>query len=256
MGTTIASIIPDYITNVQAVSGAWGAIIPNALANGVKRIEQRLLSDGSYLNGSKSNNGTWGLVNTVNPTNGLVGLVINALTVPLPVKFISFTAIINNRNTVLNWATSYGINNKGFELQRSFDGKHFNSIAFVKGAGNSNRLINYSFDNNTQQTAYYRLKQVDFDGKFEYSKVLILNKTEDIIMELSPNPFTNNLILTSNRQISKAEIIDITGKVKLVDLINNSKPEINTSELSNKIYFIRIFNDKTFITKRIVKINV
>ncbi len=253
MGATIASIVPDYATNVQAVSGAWGAIVPNTLPNGVKRIEQRLLSNGNYVNGSKSTDGIWGSVSTLSPTNGLTGLVINATAAPLPVKLISFNVNHHNENVLLTWATSSEFNNKGFEVERSFDGKNFTAIGFVKGAGNANRMINYTFTDNNNQTAYYRLKQVDFDGKFDYSKTLILNKIENLSLELSPNPFGNNLTLVSSKQITKIEIIDMTGKVKLVELINSNKAEINTSELNNGVYFIRINNGETIVTKRIVK---
>ncbi len=253
MGATIASIVPDYTTNVQAVTGAWGAIIPNILPNGVKRIEQRLLSNGSYVNGSKSIDGIWGSVSTLSPTNGLTGLVINASAAPLPVKLVSFSINHKNENSLLTWATSSEVNNKGFEVERSIDGKNFSIVGFVKGFGNSNRMVNYSFTDKNNQTAYYRLKQVDFDGKFDYSKTLLFNSLEIEGIELSPNPFGNTITLASEKQITKIEIIDMTGKVKLMEVVNSNKAEINTSELNNGVYFIRVNNGETIVTKRIVK---
>jgi hypothetical protein len=95
---------------------------------------------------------------------------------------------------------------------------------------------------------------LDFDGKFEYSKVIAVKaEKEDLKVELSPNPFGNRITIQSNNQISKVEIIDITGKVKLVEIINGKTAEINTSEISNGIYFLRINDGETILTQRIIK---
>lgn len=170
----------------------------------------------------------------------------------LPVKLTTFDANITNNQTLLNWSTSSEINNKGFEIQRSADGKKFETIGFVKGMGNSNNLIKYTFTDNNSASAFYRLKQVDFDGKFEYSKVVsVVN--EDLVVELTPNPFADNLEITSNSPISSVEIIDITGKVKIAEVLNGNMSRINTSSLGNGIYFIRINNGEKVITKRIIK---
>jgi len=181
------------------------------------------------------------------------GVAFTPGTNTLPVKLVSFNVNHHNENALLTWTTSSEVNNKGFEIERSFDGKNFVVIGFVKGAGNTNRIINYSFTDNNNQTAYYRLKQVDFDGKFDYSKTLLFNSLEIEGIELSPNPFGNTITLASEKQITKIEIIDMTGKVKLMEVVNSNKAEINTSELNNGIYFIRINNGETIVTKRIIK---
>lgn len=172
----------------------------------------------------------------------------------LPVSLVRFSADLKENKVELNWSTSSETNNKGFEIERSVDGNNFSKIAFVKGAGNSNKLIKYHFVDDYSSSAYYRLKQLDFDGKFDYSKVIAVKvEKEDLKVELSPNPFGNKITIQSNNQISKVEIIDITGKVKLVEIINGKTAEINTSEISNGIYFLRINDGETILTQRIIK---
>jgi hypothetical protein len=172
----------------------------------------------------------------------------------LPVSLVGFSADSKENHVELNWSTSSETNNKGFEIERSVDGNNFSKIAFAKGAGNSNRLIKYHFIDDYSSSAYYRLKQLDFDGKFEYSKVIAVKaEKEELKVELSPNPFGNRITIQSNNQISKVEIIDITGKVKLVETINGKTAEINTSEISNGIYFLRINDGETILTQRIIK---
>ncbi|MBJ7428540.1 MAG: T9SS type A sorting domain-containing protein, partial [Bacteroidia bacterium] len=170
----------------------------------------------------------------------------------LPVKLVSFSASLNNNQTELNWSTASETNNKGFEVERSIDGVNFETIGFVKGNGNSNSMNKYSFIDANQSSAYYRLKQIDFDGKFEYSSTVKVN-SDELLVDLTPNPFNDNLVINSPTIIENAEIIDVTGKVKLMEIVNSNKATINTSTLSNGIYFIRINNGQKVITKRIIK---
>lgn len=174
---------------------------------------------------------------------------------PLPVKLLDFKANLNDGNgTQLNWSTSSETNNKGFEIERSKDGESFENIDFIKGAGNSKTIQRYQANYNFFEPAYYRLKQIDFDGAFEYSEVVYTGgEASDI--ELSPNPFVETLQLNSNSNIDKIEIIDLTGKVLVSETINKSSAEVETSHLAKGIYFINIRQGSSVQTKRIVKTN-
>lgn len=122
----------------------------------------------------------------------------------LPVKWLTFNATkIDKNNIQLAWSTASETNNKGFELERSFDGKNFTNIGFVKGAGTSNKLNNYSFidANSNGFDVYYRLKQIDFDGKFNYSNIVKISNTDNgtfDIINVQPNPFDNELNIKVN----------------------------------------------------------
>ena len=106
-----------------------------------------------------------------------------------------------NNKVQLTWKTASELNNKGFEVQRSTDGENFEPIGFVEGYGTTLERQNYAFTDEAIQfnmTYYYRLKQIDFDGRYEVSKVVIA-KVEDQSYTLSkfyPNPVTSTTRLT------------------------------------------------------------
>ena len=96
----------------------------------------------------------------------------------------------------LFWATASEENNAGFELQRSRNGQNFKTIAFIEGAGTSVEAQEYFYDDKAikrNKTYYYRLKQIDYDGQFEYSQVVsgMLHSTDRAVGEFYPNPVVN-----------------------------------------------------------------
>jgi hypothetical protein len=174
---------------------------------------------------------------------------------PLPVSFSSFNAKLIDQNAHLTWSTSSETNNSGFEIERSLDGSSFETIGFVKGAGNSNKTISYLFTdaNLAHPIAYYRLKQTDFDGKFDYSETITVSSDEAQI-EVTPNPFVENIsIAASNQdQMVFAEIIDITGKVK-ASSTGMGNLTLDTKDLNQGVYFVRVNHGEKVIVKRIIK---
>lgn len=108
-----------------------------------------------------------------------------AISGTLPVELISFTSSHHNGNVTLDWVTASELNNDRFEIEQSIDGSIFRTIGEVKGAGTINEEQQYSFIHATPAFGinYYRLKQVDFDGVFEYSPVLRVN-TDQLTSQL------------------------------------------------------------------------
>jgi len=165
-------------------------------------------------------------------TNYLTSSYATGGAMTLPVKLISFTAKEENNVVNLNWQTASEINNDYFEIERSEVGSQkledWKSIGSVKGNGTTNSVSNYQFidastplsmttlSTNQPINIYYRLKQVDYDGNFEYSKVVsvLLNKTNKNEIIISPNPTSNNLnIQTTLNENYTAQLFDITGKL-------------------------------------------
>lgn len=185
--------------------------------------------------------------------------------IALPVKWASFTAAKNADGSLLKWSTASETNNSHFEIQRSVDGKNFEAIGKVKGSGNSNRSVNYSFTDKeaaTTKTTYYRLKQVDFDGKSEYSKTVSVVNTiaKAGIGATLPNPFNNDLNVTVNASsatVANIVIMDMIGKIhhtsteQLQSGVNTIS--INTTDMPDGIYFVRVsYNGETY-TQKVVK---
>ncbi len=114
----------------------------------------------------------------------------------LPVELVSFTGSIEGEAIVLNWSTATEINNSHFEIEKSLDGVEFTQIGTVDGNGNYSGLIEYQFtDFDISHTHnYYRLKQVDFDGAYEYHPIIhvhVANTNTDIELNVFPNPVSN-----------------------------------------------------------------
>jgi hypothetical protein len=113
----------------------------------------------------------------------------------LPVELLSFTGYNNETENILNWTTTTEINNDHFDIEKSLNGVTFQKIGEVEGNGNSYVNINYSFvdANPTSGTTYYRLKQVDFNGAFEYSNTLAIRSVGIADVAIFPNPTAGKL---------------------------------------------------------------
>ncbi len=177
------------------------------------------------------------------------------LNTALPVNLTSFEGkITEHQTTLLTWTTASEINNKGFEIESSQDGINFETIGFAEGVGNSKTTQIYRFEHNSNANAFYRLNQIDFDGKSTYSQIVSIKNT---ITEtnLTPNPFNDYIEITTNATITRAEVVDIQGKVVLSENLQSNVAKLDAKELLNGIYFIKIYQGDAVITKRIIKTN-
>lgn len=173
----------------------------------------------------------------------------------LPVNLTSFEGqITTQQTTLLTWTTASEINNKGFEIESSQDGINFETIGFAEGVGNSKTTQKYQFEYNSNTNAYYRLNQIDYDGKSTYSQVIAV-KNQETETKLSPNPFNDFIEISTNNPIQRAEIIDLTGKIVMSENLESTVVKLNAKELLNGIYFLKIYQGDAVIIKRIIKTN-
>jgi len=171
----------------------------------------------------------------------------------IPVELISFSATTDSKNVNLNWATATEINNRGFEIERRYDKTDWLEIGFVPGHGTTTEKQNYSYiDQNVNAGIYsYRLKQVDFDGTFEYSNEILVNVTASLEFTLDqnfPNPFNPNTLIKysipNSSQVS-LKIFNTLGQ-EMETLVNEEKQvgtyEVNwnASNLQSGVYFYRL----------------
>lgn len=137
----------------------------------------------------------------------------------LPVTFLGITASAGEHGTVLlKWATATEQNNKGFSVERSADGVSYTEIGWVNGAGNSNEQISYVFNDRTPVSGmnYYRLKQLDLDGRTNYSNVAFARTTVPFTVRVSPNPVDDianiNLYLPEESQV-EIQLLGMNGQL-------------------------------------------
>lgn len=129
-----------------------------------------------------------------------------------PVKLIYFSGNVVASHNELKWATSEEVSNDHFEVERSPDGLRFDLLTQIPGAGNSSIAKTYHFEDVAPLPhSYYRLKQVDYDGTFSYSRIIFL-KSQDATAgyQLFPNPVSQTLTLSG---VKKPVDILITNKM-------------------------------------------
>ncbi|NLR91771.1 T9SS type A sorting domain-containing protein [Flammeovirga agarivorans] len=187
-----------------------------------------------------------------------IGGLSSPETFDLPVELTAFTLTANENGTVdLSWETATEINNKHFEIEKSKDAKHWLVIHTEQGAGNSNVSIKYSFtdQNTTVGTSYYRLRQVDFDGQYSYSNVLLYQNGESSTSPLYtyPNPFQDHFVITGDEvEIETLRLFNTSGKeisFQKNGSIDNMK-EIDLSGHPKGIYYYKTRNLSGRIIKR------
>jgi hypothetical protein len=188
----------------------------------------------------------------------------------LPVELTSFTTSTANKKVTLNWQTATEVNNYGFDIERTVETLHATSlqwskIGFIQGNGNSNSPKNYSFtDIPTGGTEFkYRLKQIDLDGKYEYSDVVnvtLAAPANFAIEQNFPNPFNPTTSIqyqvsgTSNVTI---KVYDVLGK-DVATLVNETKTpgkyevKFDGSTLSSGIYFYKLTAGDFIQTKKLI----
>lgn len=177
----------------------------------------------------------------------------------LPVELLSFKAKAMERNILLHWETASEIDNQGFELQKSLDGKNWRPIDFVKGHGTTNEAKSYnSVDQNpVQGNNYYRLMQLDYDGASEYSEVISVNwrnKVEETSLKVYPNPV--NDVLTIESSVGTLQLYDQTGKLLQQFQLGNTISVLDANTLMAGLYSIVLIQENgtiqstTFVKSR------
>ncbi len=191
----------------------------------------------------------------------------------LPVELTSFTANITDGKVMLNWQTATEVNNYGFEVERirnedpseAKGTRNWENISFIQGNGNSNSLKIYSFTDVTPPSGkvQYRLKQIDFDGKYEYSDIVEFNvaaPTSFALEQNYPNPF--NPKTTIKYQIPASchvtlKVFDVLGG-EVAELVNEVKSAGNYSaafdgsQLVSGIYFYQLSAGSFLETKKLI----
>ena len=182
-----------------------------------------------------------------------------------PVTLLDFNGKTFNHDVHLDWSTASESNNKGFEIQRSVNSTDLITIGFVKGVGNSSILQKYSYQdkNLNEGTYYYRLKQIDLDGKFSYSKVIKINlkdKSEYRLDQNYPNPFTGQTRIGYSVPKSgpvKLVIIDLQGRLvksfeEGIKSAGQHYIDVSIANLRPGIYYYKMVADGFISTRKMI----
>jgi hypothetical protein len=194
------------------------------------------------------------------PTGSIAASSLELLLTPdaaLPVILVDFEAAKAEKMALLTWSTTAETNSERFDVERSKDAKEWMKIGSVDASGESSELLKYTFTDNLPANGenLYRLKMIDKDQTFAYSRIrsLIFDSNGNVV--LHPNPITigEKLKLQTDdlAKISLIQIYDTSGKLLLK---SKATREINTGMLGSGLYMVQItFIDGSISTHRIVK---
>ena len=180
-------------------------------------------------------------------------------TAPLPIKLITFNATAKGNSVVLNWQTATEINNDYFTIERSTDADNWEEILYIAGAGNSNKTETYTSTdlNPLNGTVYYRLKQTDFDGKFEYFNVVAVNLEKESTHKIAvyPNPANANTSVAVEHNFNENSTITISvknieGKEMTSFVSGNTKTAIEG--LPKGLYFVTVSTANSQQTEKLI----
>lgn len=182
----------------------------------------------------------------------------------LPIELLSFTANSLENEILLRWSTASESNNSHFVIERSTNSEIFESIGIVQGAGNSSELKNYYFNDPNPYSGdnYYRIRQVDFSGTYDFSEIVSVpfEQVDKLELNIYPNPVGQNEIL----RLAISGISDRSGTITLYNsqgqLLVEKEINVHTRSfewqlpsIPKGIYFIELFNGvNKSTTKRLI----
>jgi type IX secretion system substrate protein len=193
-------------------------------------------------------------------------VTVNQLGIPLPVDLLHFTAAnMNNSYAQLNWTTTNEINSDHFDIEKSGVNSDYKVIGTIKSQSNSNSLQQYSFNdqNPLDGINFYRLKQVDVNGKYTYSNIATATFNLALI-DIYPNPAKNQLFVRNNNNFSNGDklsiqLSDASGQMVYSETFIVSDGNIITvnipSRAINGMYVLKVINAKKQVQARKIYIN-
>jgi hypothetical protein len=283
-----ANINPVLVPAIESVSGNeyWSITVPSPASSNVELYwdatsdVQSTISNLRIMYWDDANN-YWdqlapGVLPVGTPTEGSLSagplsystqLVtfgsIDATATPLPVELASFEGQVERSAVRLDWSTASEIDNDYFEVLRSIDGRSFEVIGTVDGSGNSSELIEYYFydENPLGGANFYRLRQVDYDGDFEFSPIIRVevDPGANASLTLYPNPVDDqpfNILLEGylSDGINGVYILHGTdGRIIKQGTITSRNTELQLSGEPAGIYFIKVHIGSKYYNLRLIK---
>lgn len=176
----------------------------------------------------------------------------------LPIGIESTSVYKLSNNTIsINWKTAYEINNNHFEIEFSKDGKFFETIATISSSNNlQGSSYNYTHNNPQKGKNYYRIKSVDNDGRFQYSKIFLITVDSKATASIYPNPTTNKIIVSHNLEGTQTfcNIYNVGGRLVLTKTTSNRNTiNVDVCNLPNGLYVLSLNSGGQSIQSKFIK---
>ncbi len=227
-------------------NGTSLAITPSAdISDAIFTINISALTVGNhkFFLRTKDADGKWSITNYLEFINNQ----------SLPVSWLNFTADAVADNVLLKWMVANEINVEQYTIEHSLNGVTFNTIGIVA----ANQLSNYQFTHiraSANKTNYYRIKQIDKDGKFTYTAVRIIKFDGKSLFVIAPNPAHDFIKITTSENNTTLYLFDEKGSKVLTALLINTTTTVAIEKLAAGLYVAAIVKDGKIIeTKKLLK---
>jgi photosystem II stability/assembly factor-like uncharacterized protein len=248
-GSSSAYMITSFTFSTQIPGSAY------TLDNGATWTTVDNVTHGRAAFVSPSVGWSWGGANVIYKWTGPV----------LPVELTSFTAQVQDQKVILNWTTATELNNRGFEIQRKVVEGEFATVGFVKGEGTTTNQKEYSYaDKNLAEGKYfYRLKQLDLNGEYEFSKTIEVEvrSLDNFTLEQNyPNPFNPTTTIgyvLQEKSNTKLTLINTIGQ-EVAILVNEEQDKgyhkfaLNAANLPSGVYLYKLQSGSFIETKKLM----
>ena len=190
-----------------------------------------------------------------NPQLGGSNLTVANCSAVLPVKLVSFTGELQNKNVLLKWLVAEEVNVSHYEVQSSIDARNFKTIGNVAASTNNNGKYSLVHPDPTSANGiiYYRLKTVDVDGKLSFSSIIKIQLKGASRMQITENPVLNNLNIGGLKSKGQIRIIDLTGKVLLEKKVQTQAMSINIPFIQTGMYLLQYADGTNTETQKFIK---
>lgn len=162
----------------------------------------------------------------------------------LPLTFIYFKTALNKETVTCLWETKNEINVKSYHVQRSYDGKTFETIYTIKALGDNTYKFDDNLTNNEQLSLFYRIQSEDFDGKIQSSQIeqVRRNVSSNYTLNIYPNPTSSILNVNFNETIKELKIVNQLGQTLILKSPNSNNASLNVGEFPKGIYYVIVKN--------------
>lgn len=250
---TRPSISLSFVYDASAVPGevTTGNVIGPTDPVGAQRFNSGAGLWGDYLPSGLYAPGTPSSVSgaTAGPADFFRSWTLANILSPLPVELLSFDGECTDRTTTLRWQTASELNSSHFDVERSANGQDFLSMARLEAAGNSQTLMQYQWvDQASLPFAYYRLRQVDLDGTWTNSSIILVDcpssGSTEIVNAWDTGSSLEITIRSAQEEVADLQVLDMSGKLIMerpVALsIGTIQVNVPRSDLAAGIYMLRL----------------
>jgi hypothetical protein len=254
--------------NLSAVMGAGGVVGNNELAN----VRLLVDADGTFASGATvvspaTFNNTTDIIEFNHDFTAGTGFYftvgsVDRASAPLPVELLSFTARPTSQGTVVEWVTASEYNCDFFEVQVSTSDNIWTALERVSGQGTTNLQTAYEYIDKQplMGKSYYRLRQVDFDGKEDFSEVVLVIYETDAV-NIYPNPSSEYVTIQVDEEVGFIQRLTISSLQgtkqweKVFASVGTQKYQVDISGLPGGVYLVHIDGSRSRAMKKLVVIN-